>query len=60
MVEEPDDMDVQVYDDNGVDRSLVRYMLDLTPAERVRTHDEHLAGVEYFLAAGEAARRGRT
>ncbi|HEY3493741.1 MAG TPA: hypothetical protein VGK73_03600 [Polyangiaceae bacterium] len=30
----PDTQALAVYDDNGVDRSLVRWMLSLTPAER--------------------------
>lgn len=47
------------YDDNGVDRTLVRATLALTPAERVRTHDRLLADVERLASAGRAARDGR-
>jgi hypothetical protein len=47
------------YDENGVDRTLVRMMLALTPAERVLTHDTSLASVERLAEAGERARRGR-
>jgi hypothetical protein len=47
------------YDDNGVDRTLVRRNLALTPTERVRAHDALLADVERFARAGEAARNGR-
>lgn len=47
------------YDENGVDRTLVRYVLAMTPAERVRTHDRLLADVERLEAAGRKARDGR-
>lgn len=47
------------YDANGVDRTLVRQTLAMTPAERVRTHDALLADVERLAAAGRAARDGR-
>ena len=42
-----------VYDENGVDRSLVRWMLSLTPAER-------LAYAESMRELAERACRGRT
>jgi hypothetical protein len=48
------------YDANGVDRSLVRRTLAMTPLERVRTHDVALADVELLAAAGRAARDGRS
>ncbi|MBI2391761.1 MAG: hypothetical protein HYV09_19380 [Deltaproteobacteria bacterium] len=47
------------YDANGVDRTLVRRMLDLTPAERARSHDRLLADVERLAAAGRVARDRR-
>lgn len=47
------------YDDNGVDRTLVRAALAMTPAERARHHDELLADVLRLAAAGEAARDAR-
>lgn len=47
------------YDANGVDRTLVRYVLAMSPAERARTHDRLLADVEKLEAAGRAARDGR-
>ncbi|MGZ3451274.1 MAG: hypothetical protein ACXWUG_00265 [Polyangiales bacterium] len=47
------------YDENGVDRTLVRMMLALTPAERVKSHDALLADVERLAEAGERARHGR-
>lgn len=50
LVPEPD------YDANGVDRTLVRYVLAMSPAERVRTHDLLLADIEKLEAAGRAAR----
>ena len=46
------------YDANGVDRTLVRYVLAMSPAERARTHDRLLADVETLEAAGRAARDG--
>jgi len=48
------------YDANGVDRTLVRQTLAMTPAERVRTHDAVLAEVEELARAGRVARRGRS
>jgi hypothetical protein len=47
------------YDANGVDRTLIRQTLAMTPEERVRTHDALLADVERLRAAGKAARDGR-
>ena len=49
----------QEYDANGVDRTLVRQTLAMTPAERVRTHDAVLADVERLALAGRAARGDR-
>lgn len=51
-------MQTEAYDDEGVDRSLVRELLAMTPAERARRHDEILADVERLAEAGRAARRG--
>jgi hypothetical protein len=48
------------YDANGVDRTLVRAMLRMTPAERVQSHDLLLADIVALEAAGRAARDGRT
>ena len=47
------------YDESGVDRTLVRAMLDLAPAERARSHDRLLAAIELLAAAGRAARDER-
>lgn len=47
-------------DENGVDRTLVRTTLAMTPAERVRSHDALLRDVLALAAAGERARRERT
>lgn len=47
------------YDANGVDRTLVRAMLALTPAERVQRHEEILADVVKLAEAGRTARNGR-
>jgi hypothetical protein len=54
------DAPVPEYDDNGVDRTLVRYTLAMSPAERARTHDLLLGDIEELEAAGRAARDGRT
>ncbi len=59
MSPHPEPSDEPDYDENGVDRTLVRHTLAMTPAERVRTHDLALADVERLIAAGEAA-RGRS
>jgi len=48
------------YDANGVDRSLVRETLAMTPAERVRTHDALLADVEHLASAGKVAQSGQS
>jgi len=48
------------YDENGVDRTLVRYTLAMTPLERVRTHDALLRDVERLEAAGRSPQHGRT
>jgi hypothetical protein len=34
------------YSDDGVDLSLIRWMLSLTPAERLEFVDDHAAGIE--------------
>lgn len=59
MTESSEDVREPEYDENGVDRSLVRQTLAMTPEERVRTHDALLADVERLAAAGKAARNGR-
>lgn len=41
-----------VVDENGVDRSLIRWFLALSPAERLAALDEH-------VKLAEAAERGR-
>ena len=48
------------YDANGVDRTLVRITLRMTPAERVRSHDALLADVLLLEEAGRTARDGHT
>lgn len=59
MTESSEDVREPEYDENGVDRSLVRQTLAMTPEERIRTHDALLADVERLAAAGKAARNGR-
>lgn len=35
------EMQAQAYDEDGVDRSLIRWMLGLTPRERLRVLEDH-------------------
>ena len=44
------------YDENGVDVSLLRYMLTLSPLERLRLMDEH---AQHTLILYEYGRRHR-
>ena len=53
MTGEPDD---DVYDENGVDRSLIRWFLSLTPYERLAALDDAVK----FAELAEAARRDST
>jgi hypothetical protein len=46
VTESSEDVREPEYDENGVDRSLVRQTLAMTPEERIRTHDALLADVE--------------
>ncbi len=47
------DRDEDIYDDNGVDRSLVRWFLALTPYERLAALDDAVQ----FAELAEASRR---
>jgi hypothetical protein len=38
----PDPAPLPDYSDDGVDLSLIRWMLSLTPAERLQFHEQHL------------------
>ncbi len=60
VVDDPSRPPEPEYDANGVDRTLVRYVLAMTPAERVRTHDLLLSDIEKLEAAGRAASDVRT
>lgn len=53
MDEQPDD---DVYDANGVDRTLIRWFLSLTPYERLAALDDAVK----FAELAEASRRGST
>jgi hypothetical protein len=53
MEREPDD---DVYDENGVDRSLIRWFLSLSPYERLAALDDAVQ----FAELAEASRRGST
>lgn len=52
--------DEEQYDENGVDRTLVRYTLAMTPLERVRSHDNLLRDIERLQHAGREAQHDRT
>jgi hypothetical protein len=40
-VQELAEMQAQAYDEDGVDRSLIRWMLSLTPRDRLRVLEDH-------------------
>jgi hypothetical protein len=44
--------DEEQYDENGVDRTLVRHTLAMTPLERVHSHDNLLRDIERLQRAG--------
>jgi transcriptional regulator with XRE-family HTH domain len=44
----------------GVDESLIRQQLELSPAERLRRLDRHIHEVRRLVAAGERARERRS
>jgi hypothetical protein len=44
-----------VYDENGVDRSLVRWFLSLTPLERLAALDDAMKLAELAEAAGDSS-----
>ncbi|MGZ3448039.1 MAG: hypothetical protein ACXVEF_00485 [Polyangiales bacterium] len=48
--------DVDVYDENGVDRSLVRWFLSLTPYERLAELDHALRLAELAEASRDSTR----
>lgn len=48
-------MQVAAYDDAGVDMSLIRWMLSLTPFDRLRTLDAH----RQFVSLGRASLRNK-
>jgi hypothetical protein len=48
-------MQREAFDDEGVDVSLIRWMLSLTPLERLRTLDAH----NRFISLGRAALRSQ-
>jgi hypothetical protein len=49
---------VDPYDERGVDRSLIRWMLSLTPTERLRVLQEHLDFLSRAGADGSGGRGG--
>jgi len=53
-MESPDEADV--YDENGVDRSLVRWFLSLTPLERLAALDDAIRFTELVEASRDPAR----
>jgi hypothetical protein len=47
------EMQAQAYDEDGVDRSLIRWMLSLTPRERLRVLEDHNRSLTRILDARE-------
>lgn len=46
----------EIYDDQGVDRSLIRWMLSLTPTERLRIAEEAIDLVSSVRRPADGAR----
>jgi len=42
-----------IYNEDGVDLTLIRSMLDSTPAERLQTHKEFMDSIQELLACAE-------
>jgi hypothetical protein len=49
-------LDYGEYDENGVDLSLLKWMLQLTPLERLQVMDKHARDVELLLEYGRRQR----
>ncbi len=45
------DMQAQAYDEDGVDRTLIRWMLSLTPRERLKVLEDHNRSLMRILDA---------
>jgi len=52
----PREIEEDVYDENGVDRALIRWFLSLTPLERLAALDDAVK----FAELAEASRRDST
>lgn len=46
---EVEEMQAQAYDEEGVDRTLIRWMLSLTPRERLRVLEDHARSLMRIL-----------
>ena len=56
MIAEAREDHERVYDDEGVDRSLVRWMLSLSPTERLRLAEDAIAMVASVVRPSDVAR----
>ncbi len=52
----PEPLTESVYDEDGIDRSLIRWMLELTPTERLRLADETIALLASVRLPADGAR----
>jgi len=55
-VPRPCDLDYGEQDENGVDLTLIRYMLSLTPTQRLRMNDEYARGTLRLMEIGRQNR----
>lgn len=47
------------YDDNGVDLSLLRYMLRLSPLERLKAMERHARDIQILYECGQRHRKAQ-
>lgn len=52
----PEPLTESAYDEDGIDRSLIRWMLELTPTERLRLADETITLLESVRRPTDGAR----
>ncbi len=55
----PRDPNRPAYSEDGVDLTLIRWMLSLTPLERLRKLEAFISDVERIESLNQGARRGR-
>jgi hypothetical protein len=59
-VPRPIDLDYGEQDENGVDLTLIRYMLSLTPIQRLRMNDEAAQSALRLMEIGRQNREKQT